>query len=175
MTRRSGAQRGVALMEVLIAMLIVAFGVLGFVGLQTQTTVSQVEAYQRSQALILVNDMAQRMSLNRANAAAYVGTDIGTTNPGDCTVIVNAADKDLCEWSALIRGEAEKSGTTAVGAVLGARGCITNTGANQYLISIAWQGLQATGAPANSCGLNAYTQENLRRVVNTVLRMATLT
>lgn len=175
MMRPPKALRGAALMEVLIAMLIVAFGVLGFVGLQTQTTVSQVEAYQRSQALILVNDMAQRINLNRANAAAYVATNIGTTAPGNCTAAATTADKDICEWSLLIRGEAEKSGTTAVGAMLGARGCISSTGANQYLITIAWQGIRATGAPANTCGLNAYTQENLRRVVNTVVRIATLT
>ena len=45
---------------------------------------------------------------------------------------------------------------------------------NEYLISIAWQGVQATGAPSNICGQNAYSNENMRRVVNTVVQIATL-
>lgn len=167
-------QAGASLIEVLVSMVIVAFGVLGFVGLQVQTTVSQVEAYQRAQALILVNDIAQRMKLNRTGAAAYVGTNIGTSDPGTCTTATTAAAKDICEWSNLIRGETEKLGTTPVGAMLGARGCITNPSANFYVLSIAWQGVRATGAPASGCGLNAYSDEKMRRVVTTVVRMATL-
>jgi type IV pilus assembly protein PilV len=168
------SQRGAAMMEVLIAMLIIAFGILGFVGLQAQTALSQVEGYQRSQALILVNDISARISLNRANAAAYVATDIGTTNPGDCTTAATQAAKDICEWSLLIQGAAEVQGTAKLGAMTGARGCITSPAANQYLISIAWQGVQATGAPGNACGQNAYSSEDMRRTATTIVQIATL-
>jgi len=171
---RNRPQRGAAMMELLIAMLIIAFGALGFVGLQAQTALSQMEGYQRSQALVLVSDIAERISLNRANAASYVGSNIGTTDPGDCTLPATQAGKDLCEWSLLIQGAAETQGTTKLGAMSGARGCITSPAANQYLISIAWQGVQATGAPANNCGLNAYSNENMRRTVTTVVQIATL-
>ena len=167
-------QRGAAMLELLIAMLVIAFGVLGFVGLQAQTALSQVEGYQRSQALILINDIAARISLNRANAAAYVGNNIGTTNPGNCATQITQAGKDLCEWSLLIQGAAEVQGTAKLGAMMGARGCITSPAANQYLISIAWQGVQATGAPANTCGQDAYSNENMRRTVTTVVQIATL-
>lgn len=167
-------QRGAAMIELLIAMLIIAFGILGFVGLQAQTALAQVEGYQRSQALILVNDISARMALNRSNAAAYVATDIGTTTPGNCTTAATQAAKDLCEWSLLIQGSAEVQGTAKLGAMTGARGCISSPAANQYLISIAWQGVQATGAPASACGLNAYSSENMRRAVNTVLQVAIL-
>lgn len=170
----SQSQRGAAMMELLIAMLITAFGTLGFVGLQAQTALSQVEGYQRSQALILLNDISERISLNRSNAAAYVGNNIGTANPGDCTLITARAAKDLCEWSLLIQGASEVQGTAKLGAMTGARGCITSPAANQYLISIAWQGVQATGASANTCGLDAYSNENMRRTVTTVLQIATL-
>lgn len=162
------------MIEVLIAMLIMAFGILGFVGLQAQTALAQVEGYQRSQALILVNDIAARMALNRSNAAAYVATNIGTTDPGDCATAATQATKDLCEWSLLIQGSAEVQGTAKLGAMTGARGCISSPAANQYQISIAWQGVQATAAPASVCGLNAYSNENMRRAVNTVLQVATL-
>lgn len=174
MRKAHHSQQGSALIETMIALLITAFGILGYVGMQTQTVVLQIESYQRAQALIIVNDMAQRITLNRTNAASYVGSGIGLTAPPDCTVAITTAAKDVCEWSLLIRGEAEKSGTTAVGAMLGARGCVTSPAANQYVIAVAWQGMQASGAPTNTCGLNAYTAEPLRRVVTTVVQVATL-
>ena len=170
----SHSHHGAAMMELLIAMLIIAFGALGFVGLQAQTALSQMEGYQRSQALILINDISERMSLNRANAAGYVASNIGTTDPGDCTTPATRALKDLCEWSLLIQGAAEVQGTAKLGAMSGARGCITSPATNQYLISIAWQGVQASGASVNTCGQNAYTNENMRRTVTTVLQIATL-
>ena len=157
-----------------MAMLIIAFGVLGFVGLQAQTSLSQVEGYQRSQALILINDISARITLNRANAASYVATNVGTTDPGSCTTAATQAARDLCGWSLLIQGAAEVQGTAKLGAMLGARGCITSPAPNQYLISIAWQGVQATGAPANACGQNAYSSENMRRTATTVVQIATL-
>jgi len=167
-------QQGAAMMELLIAMLIIAFGALGFVGLQAQTALLQMEGYQRSQALILINDISERMSLNRANAAGYVANNIGTTDPGSCATPATRALKDLCEWSLLIQGAAEVQGTAKLGAMTGARGCITSPAANQYLISIAWQGVQSSGASLNTCGLNAYSNENVRRTVTTVLQIATL-
>lgn len=176
MKSSSTPQQGVALIEALIAMLIVAFGVLGFVGLQARTTVANLEGYQRSQALILVNDMAERMKLNRGDAVAYVGSSIGTTAPGDCTnAALTTAQRDMCEWATTIQGAGEVQGGTKVGAMLNARGCITNPATNQYLISVAWQGLQPSGSPANACGQNAYSSEDTRRVVSVVMQVAQLT
>ena len=175
MTNTHLNQRGVALIEALIAMLIVAFGVLGFVGLQTRTTVANLEGYQRSQALILVNDMAERMNLNRANALSYVGSNIGVSDPGDCTNAgLTAVQKDLCEWSKLIQGAAETQGSSKIGAMLNARGCITNPAANQYLLAVAWQGIQASGTPVNTCGKDAFSSEDMRRVVTVVVQIGNL-
>lgn len=174
MTNQKKSQRGMALMEALISMLVMAFGVLGFLGLQAKTAALQVEAYQRSQALILLEDLTQRMRLNQANASAYVGADIGVTDPGDCSGLGIGAARDLCEWSQLIRGAAEKSGSTLVGAMLGARGCVISPSANQYQLTIAWQGMVSTGAPASTCGKDAYSSENTRRVVTGVLRIGVL-
>jgi len=169
--RRSEA--GAALLEVLIAMLIVAFGVLGYVGLQARTVVTTLEGYQRSQALILLNDITQRININRANAVSYVGSDIGATDPGTCPVTVGAA-RDLCEWAQLIRGSAEQRNGSKLGAVIGARGCIQDLGSGQYRISLVWQGIQASGPTPLACGLNQYTAENLRRGVSVVVRIGIL-
>jgi type IV pilus assembly protein PilV len=168
------AQNGAAMMELLIAMLVIAFGVLGFVGLQAKTALSQLEGYQRSQALILIGDISKRIALNRSHASDYVGSNIGTTDPGDCSVAASLAAKDLCEWSLLIQGASEVQGTTKLGAMTGARGCISSPAANEYLISVVWQGVQATGAPANVCGQGAFSNENMRRAVTTVVQIASL-
>lgn len=168
-------QHGAAMIEILVSMLIVAFGTLGFVGLQARTTVTTIEGYQRSQALILVNDIAQRINLNRSNAAAYVANDIGIADPGDCSTKAIGAPRDLCEWALLIQGSAEQSQAgLKLGAVTGARGCITSPSANRYLISIAWQGVQATGASPNTCGQNAYSDERMRRTVTSVVQLGLL-
>jgi len=171
---QSKRQRGAAMMEVLVTMLIIAFGMLGFVGLQAQSTLSQVEAYQRTQALILLNDMAQRITLNHVNAASYVASSIGTTDPGSCSAGVTLAARDVCEWSLLIQGATETQGGAKLGAVTGARGCISAISPTQYLVSLAWQGVQPSGAPASACGQNSYASENTRRAVTTVVSIATL-
>ncbi len=51
-------------------MVILAIGLLGLVGLQGRLHVTQVESYQRAQALILLQDMSNRIALNRNDAAA---------------------------------------------------------------------------------------------------------
>jgi type IV pilus assembly protein PilV len=188
MMKTPRSQTGAAMIELLVAMLVIAFGALGFVGLQVKTTVTQLEGYQRSQALILINDITERMSLNRKNASAYLATNIGVSTPTDCSSTgiaalaagVKQATIDLCEWSALIQGAAETQGTTNKGAMLGARGCISayadaaDPAGTNYLVSIAWQGIQASGAPSSTCGSGQYSAENLRRAVNKIVRFASL-
>ena len=54
-------------------------------------------------------------------------------------------------------GTAETKGGGNVGAMIGAWGCITQTVApatgapSQYLVAVAWQGLNSTAAPAITC------------------------
>lgn len=153
----SRPQRGGALLESLISMLIVAFGVLGFVGLQAKTAVVNLEGYQRAQALVLVNDLAQRINANRTNAAAYVTNTtnvpyvsesfyVGESDPGTCGG--TRAQIDLCEWTKLLRGAAEGSTT---GAVNKARGCVQQVGTD-FLVAVFWEGYQGSGRSAVHCG-----------------------
>lgn len=57
-------QRGVGLIEVLVAMLILSVAILGFVALQVRATVATEEALKRSDALILLNGLAEKIRLN---------------------------------------------------------------------------------------------------------------
>jgi type IV pilus assembly protein PilV len=180
-----GRQSGVTLVEVLVTMVILAIGLLGLVGLQARLQVLQSEAYQRAQALMLLKDMAGRISNNRNNAAAYVtgaGSPIGVgACPTDTSTRRNA---DVAEWCNLLQGASEE--TTAgsrVGAMVGGRGCVEDLGGGQYLVTVAWQGLAPISAPPESvaCGLGAYdggtvcVDDLCRRVVTSIVRIATLT
>jgi type IV pilus assembly protein PilV len=182
-------QRGATLIEILVTLVILAFGLLGMAGLQAQLQVSEMESYQRSQALLLLNDMANRIAVNRNNAGSYV---TGTSSPlgtgatcGTVTTSSTRAQIDLSEWCNALLGAAEVSGTDKVGAMIGARGCVTLSGTTDYRIEIAWQGLSPLGTPPTglACGANQYdsattgaacSSDHCRRVVSTVVRIGTL-
>ena len=185
-------QRGAVLIESLVAMLIVAFGLLGFIGLQARTAVSSLEGYQRAQALLLVNDMAQRMMTNRTGTQGghYLRTDIGSTAtclrplpgaaapaPGFSQAAFDTAHADVCAWADLIRGAAERDASgDAVATLSNARGCITATGATgEYLVALVWLGRQASGSTALDCGrgdTTAFPSESRRRGVSLLVRIA---
>lgn len=179
-------QRGTSLIEVLVTMLIVSFGLLGLVGLQSRMQLSEMESYQRSQALVLLNDMASRITVSRGVAADYV---TGTANPlGGTACPTSTATRpeiDALEWCNALKGAAEvTSGGNNAGAMIGARGCVESLPDNEYMITVAWQGLSAVSAPPASvaCGTGAYdgaagstcTGDRCRRVVTTIVRIATL-
>jgi len=171
-------QRGALLIEVLVAIVLCAFALLGFAAMQTRASTAEFEALQRSQALVLVDDMASRLNANRAQAASYVSAGlIGDGAVQDCAGLAVAA-RDLCEWGNLIRGSTEIRGGNRVGAMLSARGCITRAAGatHRFVISVAWQGIAATGAPAAACGQGdgAFPDEALRRVVTSTVCVALL-
>ena len=68
---RARAQGGVALIEVLVALLIFMLGVLGVVGLQTSMTRAQTESKVRADAAALANELVGRMWTDVNNIGAY--------------------------------------------------------------------------------------------------------
>lgn len=183
-------QRGSSMIEVLVTLVIVSFGLLGLAGLQTRLQSSEMESYQRTQALLLLNDMANRIATNRLNAVSYVTTAVDPLGAGMvCTPIdpadptVTQGDRDLSEWCNALQGAAEVTDGSSVGAMIGGRGCVEDLGGGQYFITVAWQGLTPLSAPAAAvaCGQNSYdtagsscVNDRCRRVVTTTVRIATL-
>ena len=181
------------MLEVLITIVILAIGLLGLAGLQTRLQLSEMEGYQRTQAMILLDDMANRLAANRSVASSYVtGSDAsGTLGAGmTCpTADANRHDQDVRQWCLALQGAGEQtgSGTSAakVGAMIGGRGCIESLPANQYLITVAWQGQGAISAPPTSvrCGKDQYngtagtscSNDLCRRAITTIIRIAPLT
>ena len=167
-------QSGFTMIEVLVTIAILVVGLLGLAAMQTLATLAELEAYQRSQAIVLVRDMADRMNANKANLPAYEVLDLGLT-PLNCSALTGPL-LDRCEWNNLLNGVSEKadSGTRNVGAMIGARGCITRQDAQTYIVTIAWQGLSRAGVPVETCGAGAFGNDEQRRTVSTVVRLALL-
>ena len=166
-------QAGFTMIEVLVTIGILVVGLLGLAALQALTTVSELEAYQRSQAIVLVRDMADRMNGNKPNLNSYVANDVGLS-AANCASLTGAA-LDLCEWGNELNGASEKAGSANVGAMIGARGCVVKIDPTNYLVTVAWQGVARGGAePQEACGSGAYGAPGLRRTVSTVVTLALL-
>lgn len=178
-------QRGATLIEVLVSLVILMVGLLGLVGVMIQSQRSQLESYQRLQALTLVQDMASRITANRAAASCYamasfLGTGNETVPDVSGCAAGNATQKlrvtqDLTQWRDLLLGSAEKIGAANVGAVLGARGCVTvDPSGTVYQISVAWQGSAATIGPAAGvpCATGEYGVDTARRAVSLVVQIS---
>lgn len=175
------------MLEVLITLLIVSFGLFGLAGLHSRLQTTEMEAYQRSQALTLLNDMASRIATNRRAAASYVtSSPLGTG--ATCGAAAGTRQQiDASEWCNALLGASETSSDstkTKMGAMIGGRGCVESLGAsNEYLVTVAWQGLVPISAPPAgvTCGKDQYDtagtncQNDLcRRTVTTLVRIGKL-
>ena len=142
----SAAPRGFTLIEVLVTLVILTFGLLGIAGLMAKGQRASYEAYQRQQALALANDMAERIRANRAMAQNYadgapVGTPLGGAGSfyndlllgtitdcggGSACSAANLATYDLAMWDGLLTGYTEKQvvGGASIGGIVNAVGCV---------------------------------------------------
>lgn len=201
---------GFSLIEVLVAITVVVVGLLGLAGMQARAQVAEFESYQRAQALVLLYDMVDRINNNKLTAKCFAittDTTAGTPFFGDpsspvtptCAVDTAAnnalAVASMGAWDGLLQGVAEKKGAaaTSVGAMVGARGCVSynvnteyvnaTTGANiggtgEYTIAVSWQGMADTFAPTKACGAGLYgsssANDTKRRTVWVTMRIGTL-
>ncbi len=188
---RCHADSGFTMIEVLVTLVVIAIGLLGLAALQTRVHQAEFEAYNRAQALVLLDAIVNRINANRATAPCYAITSnggtpyLGVPDAGHASAVTcsgygdantqQLAVNDLNEWDRMAQGTTELVGTTAVGAALGARGCISfDPVTATYTVAVAWQGIAETSAPLVSCGNNRYGTETRRRVVWATLKIATL-
>ena len=174
-------QSGLTMIELLVTVVILLVGLLGLAGLQSRLQQSEVESYQRAQALILLNDMSNRIMANRNAAADYVTTAVGAG--AACPAAGSTrSSQDINAWCQALRGAAETIGTSEVGAMIGGRGCVEDLGSNTYMVTVAWQGIIPLQAPTASvsCGQNTYNDtaacanDLCRRTVTTLVRIGNL-
>lgn len=153
-------QNGVSLIEALVALLILALGIMGLAGIQTQTLVDSRSSNYRAVAVQAAEDLLERMQANSqvriTNPAPnpYV-VAFGTTpaNPdcfaNDCNG-TQLANFDLWQWKTTL-------GTLLPGG--DARVFRSTTDASQFGVLIAWnETLSKNQATASAGDLTLYTQ-----------------
>lgn len=158
---------GFTLIEVLIGVFVLTIGLLGIAGLQTVAKTSNFEAIQRTTAVMLAEDIAERMRANPSNLDAYVvGNDTpitvntGTALPAPaCTSAApctpaQMATFDLYQWEQAIIGATDQSAGSNTGGLAEPSACITaGATTGEYTIAIAWRGKTPLSNPAASiCG-----------------------
>ncbi|QTX20111.1 type IV pilus modification protein PilV [Comamonas aquatica] len=156
---------GFIMIEVLVTLVILLIGLLGVFGMQIKASKVELESYQRAQAISLVRDMANKLAQSREQIADYLTDDAsstdgklyvgvmasGVTDP--CLVTATAAKTELCKWGQLLKGSAAQEGTNAVGAMIGARGCLIRVEPAQLgavadiFVVVVWQGLVPSNDP----------------------------
>jgi type IV pilus assembly protein PilV len=121
-----GCQGGFSIVEVLVALLVLAIGLLGLAALQAQGLRFNHDAYVRTQATHLAYDIVDRMRVNRTNLAAYTAGP--PPMPFDCDPTVSTVAMDLeCWYDGLAN------------ALPGGSGFITsNAAANYYDVTVRW-------------------------------------
>ena len=93
---------GIALLEALIALVVLAFGVLGLLWMHQQALVQQRQQLMRSVAIGIADDWAERMRLNAPQSTMYAKTwgnssnGITTAAP-DCSA-THCSRQDLAAW-----------------------------------------------------------------------------
>lgn len=70
--RTVSAQRGVGLVEVMVAMLLLGVAVIGFAALQVRAVDSTHDAYYRTQSMALAQELAERIRANGSDASLAI-------------------------------------------------------------------------------------------------------
>lgn len=95
-------QAGIGLIEILIAVLILGIGILGVASTQVVSMQMNAQSQSRSQAVLLAEDLLDRIRANSDNPAAYALAQ-GTANNGQCVTgfvpgTGNVTNDDIQSW-----------------------------------------------------------------------------
>lgn len=140
MCQHESKESGIALIEVLVAVLVLAVGLLGMAAMQVQSSQMTNGAEQRTQAILLTADMMDRIRANRTNSADYNGISVDpavTTCATDYApgAAATVSANDITEWSNLIVCLLpEGTGTVAV-----------NNATGEVTVTVDWTKADADG------------------------------
>jgi type IV pilus assembly protein PilV len=126
-------QRGLSLLEVLVAIVILSLGLLGMAGLQAASLRTSQGSFYRAQAAQYADDMAERMRANLGQARNY-GLALADAAPTGTSV----RDRDLADWLAKLRSLPGGDGSVAI-----------DLANNLVTITVQWDDTRA-GGPANA-------------------------
>lgn len=144
------AQRGFTIVEALVALVVLAVGMLGIASLYVTTLRASGSAISRMHAINLASDLADRIRANRTAEAAYGGAaaaDDTTCGAGATCTATEMAAHDLFVWQAAIQ-------QALLGAPAGTVTVDTGTNPTTYQIRVSWVESGGTEATAQSYTLS---------------------
>ena len=124
------SQRGVSLLEVLVAILVLSFGLLGIAALQANALKNNESSFQRTQAVMLTSFIIDTMRLDRANLASYVMSKTCTPPTASGSIVAESKSK----WLTTIQ---TNLGSTACGEI--------SLSGTTYSVKIYWDDGKGTG------------------------------
>jgi type IV pilus assembly protein PilV len=157
---------GFTMLEVLISIVVIAFGMLGIAGLQAYALKNSQGASLRSIATVLASDMIDRMQANPVAATDGMYNEKGAgvavlvpacLSAAGCTNPTQLASHDLAEWKATVAAALPKAtAIVCIDSTIGAdtgkdpgdKSICDNTG-TQYVIYIWWSDDRNRGATTN--------------------------
>ncbi len=143
--------QGVGMIEVLVAVLLLALGVIGYVALQVKATTASAEALTRTQVTTLLRETAERIRANSVDSTV-LGLYKTALNAG--TIPTTPTCTTACTTQDLVNLDVNAVGTMALanGIKLGMDTCpgTADKAATQCLIA-AWGTTTATLGAAPAC------------------------
>lgn len=143
--RHAALQRGISLIEALVSLVVLALGVMGLAGVQARMLTESRTANYRSTAIGLIDDLTNRMLLNRDTALSngYALAWGSTKNAQDCVATT-------CTGAQLAKSDLNLWRLTLVAALPGADATVFQSGTDsrQVGIAVAWSANE--GKAANS-------------------------
>lgn len=141
--------RGFTLLEVLIALLILSFGLLGLAALQAYSVKANQSAHFRSQATALANMLMDNIRANRANLGSYYSNSYEEFDEDctDTTSATDAAERDLWLWRQQVFCQLPQG-----------RAAVAPISANEVAVCIRWTDARwetTAGDATGSCTVDA--------------------
>ncbi len=134
-------QRGVSLLESMIALLVISIGLLGIASLQITAMKQNANALNHSQAVWITYNMADRVRSNISQFPNYADIDTSKTYSQDCMGAscsnVQMVTADAADWSDQVEN------------LPAGRGMITGD-ATQLAVTVMWDD-EGTGASGTGC------------------------
>lgn len=148
------SQAGVGMIEVLVAVLILSIGVLGFAGMQLKALQGTSESFERSQATILADDLLSRVAVNPGQLDNYTqnwptSADTSSAQPTWWNVCSSTATyvagklgnvtNKFCLPAAQAQNDVQQVAWSAAHLLPnGTAGFAECTGVSTYCVTVAW-------------------------------------
>lgn len=158
-------QRGISLIEVLVTLLILTFGLMGVAGLLVNGISNSSSSEHVAKANALAADMADRIRANPGASGAMSATNLYNFNyaavaPTSPSTIV---DQDKKQWLDALADQLPGGDGQVTGTITG--------GQRKFVIDVQWSNCLGTLSQAESDACASGTGPNLKKTISFELRL----